>query len=174
MTLQASQLVVLLTKPDATGGYNAAQTNPQASLGKYASTTQVATATSNNLFGPVSTAGVTAGQTDYACVAIANVSAVDTAQSATVALTDYAGGGSYAIGLDPVGVVPLTGAAAQGTSIATPTTAPTGVVFSAGPLSIGNIPPNYCILVWVQCVVPAGTPGTSADQADIIAQCVTA
>lgn len=177
MTLQTGQLVLLLTNPALAAGYSGAQADPQASLGKFASTTQVVHNASNNLFGAVSAAGVTVGQSDYRCVAVANLSAVDTALSAAIYATDAAGGGRYSLGLDPAGVVDLASAVAQGASIASAFVAPAGVSFSdptaAAPLSIGNIPPQKCILVWVRCVIAAGTPGTTNDIADIIAFALT-
>ncbi len=177
MTLQTGQLVTLLTNPALAAGYGGVQADPQASLGKFASTTQAATNISNNLFGAVSATGVTAGQTDYRCVAVANLSTVDTALSAAVYISDAAGGGRYSLGLDPMGVVDLASAAAQGASIASGLVAPAGVSFSdptaAAPLSIGNIPPQKCVLVWVRCVIAAGTPGTSNDVADVIAFALT-
>ncbi len=173
MTLQSSQFVVLLTKPDAASGYVAAQDNPNASWGGFASKTPVASGSSNNLFAPVDAAGAEAGQTDYACVAIANLSGADTAQGVAVAIVDAAGGGVYSIGLDPVGIVSLTSVAAQGTSIGSAFAAPAGVTFSSGPLVVGNLPPNMCVLVWVRCVLAAGTPGTAADACDISATATT-
>lgn len=178
MTLQTGQLVILLTNPSLSAGYGGAQADAQASLGKYASTSQVQTNVSNNLFGAVSGAGVSAGQTDYRCVAVANLSAVDTAFSAAVYAVDAAGGGKYSLGLDPVGVVDLTSAAAQGASVAAPgLVAPAGVAFTdataAAPLNIGNIAPQKCILVWVRCTVAAGTPGTANDIADLVAFALT-
>lgn len=177
MTLQASDHALLLTNPAATSGSSIAQPDPAASLGGYASTTQVASGVIGALFDTVTASQALAGQTDYRCVAYRNLSPTHSALALALWLIDPAGGGEHAIGLDPVGIVPATGTAAQGTSIATKTTAPAGVAFSTptpgAPLIVGDVGVGMCILVWVRRIVAPGTPGAAADPLTITARAET-
>jgi hypothetical protein len=177
MTLAASDVLLMLTTTAGAAGSSAAQPTPTASLGKYASTTQVVSGSVGVVFDTVTAAQATAGYTDYRAVAIRNASATEAATSALLWITDQVGGGVYTIGLDPVGIVAYNSAAAQGTSIATKTTAPTGVTFTApssvSPLTVGTMAANTVQLVWIKRVISALTPGTAADLVTLYARAET-
>ncbi len=163
MTLSGSDVAVMLTTQSGSAGSSLPQSDPSLSTGKYASTTALVSAALGALFSTVSAAQATAGYTDYRCVAVRNLSSADSMTNAVLYLSDPAGGGTYAIGLDPAGIVDFDASAAQGTTIADTTSAPSGVTFSsptqATPLSVGTIGPGKVQLVWIRRVIPAATPG---------------
>jgi hypothetical protein len=170
MTLQTTDLGTYLTNPAATAGTQLAQSDPNASLGKYASTTPFVSGQAGALFATVTAAQATSGLTDHRCVAIRNLSATDTARNVAVFLDDPAGGATFDLGKDPVGVVAYNAVPAQGTSVANVLTAPAGVVFTrptrASLLAIGDMAPGTACLVWVRRTVPPLTPGAEADICD--------
>ncbi len=163
MTLSGSDVAVMLTTQSGSAGSSVSQTDPSLSTGKYASTTALVSAALGALFGTVTAAQATAGYTDYRCIAVRNLSGSDDMTNTVVYLSDPAGGGTYAIGLDPAGIVDHDASSAQGTTIPDTTTAPSGVTFStptqAAPLSVGTMAPGKVQLVWMRRVIPAATPG---------------
>jgi hypothetical protein len=154
VSIVAADLKVRLTIKTGVAGNASAQPDPNQSLGKYASTTDLVDATLDNLFDNVSGDENAASTVDYRAVVIYN-------SHATLSLTvpkiwlsaEVSGGASIAIGLDPVGVAAVT--AILGTSIANETTAPAGVSFSApttkaGGLAPADIPAGSAVLLWVR------------------------
>lgn len=167
MTLQGTDIGLYLSTTLGAAGSSLAQTDPTLSLGKYASLTPLTSGQVGALFSTVTASQATSGYTQYRCVAVRNLSATDPMTNASVFLADVAGGGTYAVGLDPVGIVAYNSAGAQGTSIAAVTSAPAGVTFttptSLSVLSIGTMAIGTVQLVWVKQIVGANTPGASAD-----------
>lgn len=167
MTLQGTDIAVMLTIKTGSAGSSLPQPDPGQSLGKYASTTALSSGTVGALFSTVTAAQASAGYTDYRCVAARNLASVDDMTSAVAFLTDPSGGGTYAVGLDLAGIVAYDSATAQGTEIASSTVAPAGVTFSAptnlAPLAIGTMAPGKVQLVWIRRTVGADTPGATAD-----------
>lgn len=156
MAIAASDIVYRLTAPAATAGDATAQANPNASLGKYVSTTVWAAGT-NTLFDNVSGDENAASTVDYRCFAVLNNNASLTLTSAVIYVSaEVAGGTSVAIAVDNIGPVAKASTSAQGATIATETTAPTGVgTFStpttkAAGLALGDIGPGQVRLVWVR------------------------
>ena len=78
MAIVSTDLVKSLTGATADGGI---QTDPDASLGNYRSSTTITDAVDNNLFDDVSGPEAAAGHTDYRCLVFQN-------KNATLALTD--------------------------------------------------------------------------------------
>ena len=124
------------------------------------------TISSDNLFGDVTNAGASAGETKYRCVFIKNNHGSDVLSNVKI----YANGSNItgeviALGFDPV-------AAGIGPTSATPAdelTAPAGVSFSlanslASALTITSLTAGYYKPIWVRRVVPAGSlVSSSAD-----------
>ncbi len=177
MTLQTTDLRVNLTNPSASAGDQLAQAVGNSSLGKYMATTELVGGQVGQLFDLVTASQAGAGYTDYRCVALVNRSATDTALNASLFLVDPASGGTYSLGLDPVGIVDHNAALAQGTSVGTKVTAPAGVTFtqptSSAVLAVGDLAPGKCVLVWIRCVITAATPGTSSDLVTLWARAET-
>lgn len=167
MTLQGTDIAVMLTTTAGAAGSSLAQPTPALSLGKYASTTAVVSGQIGAVFATVTAAQATAGYTSYRCIAVRNLSATDPMTNASIFLADVAGGGDYAVGLDPVGIVAYNSAGAQAASIGAVTTAPAGVTFSAptsaAVLAIGTMAIGTVQLVWIRQTVGANTPGATAD-----------
>lgn len=178
MTLQATDQALMLTITTGTAGSQSPQPDPAASLGRYASTTPLAAGVVGGLFSTVTAAQAASGITLHRCIAVRNLSDAFSMISARIFLADPAGGGTYELGLDPVGIVAHNSAAVQGTQIATATTAPTGVTFSRptnlAPLSIGTMAPNTVQLVWVRQIIGADTPGATEDPVTITVRSETA
>lgn len=178
MTLLVTDLGLMLTVLAGTSGSSQPQGDPTASRGRYASTTALASGLAGAIFSEVTAAQAGAGLTDFRCLAVRNLSTTATARNVAAYLVDPAGGGTFAIGRDPVGIVAHNSAAVQGTEIATVTTVPTGITFAAhpagSPLAIGDMAPNTVQLVWVRRVVGADTPGTAADTVTIGVRAETA
>ena len=166
-----SDIQWFLSNPTAGTGFSGTGT-PGASLGKYMSTTQVfnqVPAPLDNLFLDLTAAQNSALQVDYQCVFMMNNTATGNFMHQPfvwLPLQFYTPGGvNLAVGKDPTGPVPFNQAAAQAVSIITNTTAPTGVsqyfsatnVYTSG-LLVPDIPPQYCIAIWVQRTATACPP----------------
>ena len=138
---------------------NAAQGDPNLSLGRYVSST-VAPTTLNGLFDAITADRNAAGEIDYRCVVVRNTHATLTLTNARVWLDggDPAGGANVAIALDTTGNVPYasgTQALAVATSDTVPGAAISGLAYStpvnsAGGLLVGNLAPGQCRAVWVR------------------------
>ena len=177
MTLAANQIGLYLTTTAGSAGSSLAQADPTASLGKYGSTTAVVSLAVAAVFDTVTAAQATAGYTDYRAVVVRNLSGADTATNLLLWLEDQVGGGTYSIGLDPVGIVAYNSAAVQGATIATKTTAPAGVTFTAptsgAPFTVGNVAANQLAMVWIRRVISALTPGNANDLVSLKARAET-
>jgi hypothetical protein len=147
-------LLKLATTAGVAGNANAS--TPNASLGKYISTTQITDAILNNLFDNISGAENAASTVDYRCIFIHNAHATLTWQSVVAyLLSEVAGGASIAIGVDPTAASAIGSASAQAVTIANETTAPAGVTFTApttlgAGIAIGDIAPGQCRAIWVR------------------------
>lgn len=156
MPIASSDLKFKLSIKTGAAGNSGAQADPNQSLGKYISTTEIVDATLNNLFDDVSGDENAASDVEYRCIFIHNAHAT---LSLTVAVAwisaEVANGAVAAIGLDPAGVVAIGNSTAQAATIATESAAPAGVTFSApttksGGLSIGTIGPGECQAIWIR------------------------
>lgn len=177
MAIASTDIKYRLTITSGASGESAAQGNVNASLGKYASTTDIVDASANNLFDNISGDENAASTVDYRAFAVLNKHGSLTWQAPKVWISsEVAGGASVAIGLDPVGVVAST--AILGTSIGTETTAPGSVSFSApttktGGLSVADVPAGSGFIVWVRRTA-ANTTAVDSDGATFRAEGDTA
>ena len=132
---------------------------PAGSLGKYMSQT---VADFTVLFDDVSGAENAANDVEYRCVFLLNNHLTLTYQASEVWLESQVGGGAdLAIAVDGVGVVDLNTAAPQADEVADESTAPTGESFVAAAgqgsaISIGDIPPQDCVAVWIRRSITGG------------------
>lgn len=157
MPITASDLHVRLSIKTGSAGDAAAQPDPNQSLGKYMSTTDMVDATPNNLFDNVSGDENAAGAVDYRCVFAYNNHATLTLYGAKVWLvSQVTGGADAAIAVDNIAASAHNSAAAQAAQIANETTAPTGVGAFSAPtskatgLDLGDLGPQQCRAVWVR------------------------
>jgi hypothetical protein len=108
------------------------------SLGKYASTTVVATG-ANGLFDDISGAENAASEAEYRGVAVLNNHATLALQNPVAYLaSEVAGGAAVAIATDNIAASVKTNASAQMAEIANEDTAPTGVSAFSSPTTVGT------------------------------------
>lgn len=177
MSIASTDIKYRLTITTGVAGNANAQADPNASLGKYASTTDIVDATTLNLFDAISGDENATSTVDYRAFAIINNHGTLTWTSPKAwILSEVAGGASVAIGLDPIGVVAAT--AIMGASIVSETTAPAGVSFSApttkgSGLAPASVPAGSGFIVWVRRTA-ANTVAVDADGATFRAEGDTA
>ena len=148
MAITATDILFKLSIKTGTAGNQNAQSDVNASLGKYISTTQITDATLNNLFDDVSGDENAASDVEYRCIFVHNAHATLTWQSVVVWLSaEVSGGANAAIAVDDVAASAIGSSSAQADEVANESTAPTGEAFSspttkATGLSIGlpNLP----------------------------------
>ncbi len=159
MPITSSDILFKLSTTAGTAGNQNAQSNPNASLGKYISTTQVSGTALNNLFDDVSGPENSAGDTEYRCIFIHNAHASLTYYNPVVYISnETSGGASIAIGVDTTAASPIGSSSAQALQVADENTAPSGVTFSspttlATGLELGDIPAGYCKAIWLKRTV---------------------
>lgn len=135
----ASDIVWRLTTTAGAAGGSTAQANPNASLGKYASTTAWAGGVANDLFDDISGAENAASTVDYRALAIHNTNGANAYQNVVAYLSsEVAGGASVSIASDNIAASAYTSASAQLAQIALETTAPTGVSAFSAPTTAGS------------------------------------
>lgn len=155
MPLSPTDVQLFLTTRVGAAGNSTAGT-PAGSLGKYISTTPLASAVLNNLFDDVTGDENAASDVEYRCLAYKNNHGTLTAINAVAYIpSEVAGGTNIAIGVDPTAASPVGSSAAQGLEIADESTAPAGVVFSApttkpAGLVLGDVPPGHTKFIWLQ------------------------
>jgi hypothetical protein len=140
-------------------------TDPNASIGGARSTsTQITSASLQNLFANVPGAEATPGSVKYRCFYVRNEHASLTYQAvkAFIQTLTASGNSEIDIGLDPAGV---NGTAA---SPANETTAPAGVTFSrpttlGAALSIGDLAVNAFQAIWVRRTIDAAAAAINVD-----------
>jgi len=127
------------------------------SLGKYISTSAWAGGSLNDLFDNISGAENAASTVDYRCVFIHNSNAANTYENPVVYLSsEVAGGASISIAIDNLAASAIGGASAQSATIASETTAPSGVGAFSAPttsgtgLALSNLAVGNCRGVWVR------------------------
>jgi hypothetical protein len=167
--IASSDILFKLSIKTGSAGNSSAQSDPNQSLGKYISTTQLSGTALNNLFDDVSGTENANSTVEYRCVFVHNNHGSLTLQSPTVYVSsEVAGGTSVAIATDNAAVSNIGSASAQADQITTETTAPSAVsAFStpttaAAGLSLGNIGPGQCKAFWVRRTA-ANTSAVNAD-----------
>lgn len=142
------------------------------SLGDQITSDQLVDATLNNLFDDVTGDQNAASQVDYQCMFVYNAHASLTWQTVVAWLSaEVAGGTSIAIGADTTAASAVGSASAQAVTIASKTTAPAGVSFSAPTtkgtgIALGNIPNGQVKGIWVRRTA-ANTAAVDSDGATI-------
>lgn len=156
MPILTTDLIFRLSTTAGAAGDSTAQGNPNASLGKYASTTVLA-AGANTLYDDVSGAENAASTVDYRCLFVLNNHATLTLQNAVVFISsEVAGGAAIAIASDNIAPSPKGSASAQAAEIATELAVPAGVSAFSTPttagagLALGNIGPGQVKGFWVR------------------------
>ena len=155
MAITATDILFKLSTPAGAAG-NANAGTVGASLGKYISTTPLSGTALHNLFPVLTGSQNAASQVDYQCVFVHNNHATLTATAVSLYLSgDVADGAAVAIGVDPTAASVIGAASAQALQIASSTTAPAGVTFSAPTtdgtgISLGDIGPGQCKAFWVR------------------------
>uniref|UniRef100_A0A6M3L9I6 Uncharacterized protein n=1 Tax=viral metagenome TaxID=1070528 RepID=A0A6M3L9I6_9ZZZZ len=156
MAIVAGDILFKLSIKTGSAGNSLAQSDVNASLGKYISTTQITDATLNNLFDDVSGDENAASDVEYRCIFVHNAHATLTWQNVVAWLSAEVGGGANAaIAIDDIAASPIGQATAQADEVANENTAPTGEAFSspttkATGLALGNIAAGYCRAIWVK------------------------
>lgn len=172
MPIASADILFKLSTTSGSAGNSTAQADPDASLGKYISTTEITDATLNNLFDDVSGDENAASDVEYRCFFAHNSHATLSLTSAVAYISaEVSGGASVAIGVDPAGATAIGSAPDQAATIANESTAPTGVTFSAPTtketgISLGTIAAGECIAIWVRRTA-ANTSAKNNDGATI-------
>lgn len=171
MAIVAGDLLFKLSLKTGTAGNQSAQPDPNQSLGKYISTTQLSGTALNNLFDDVSGAENAASTVDYRCVFVHNSHATLSLTSAVVYVSaEVAGGTSVAIAVDNVAASAIGSSSAQADQVANETTAPSAVGAFSTPttaatgLSLGTIAAGSTRAFWVRRTA-ANTSAVNADGA---------
>jgi hypothetical protein len=157
MPIASSDLLWKLSIKTGSAGNSAAQPDPNASLGKYISTTQITDNTLNNLFDDISGDENAASTVDYRCIFVHNNHGSLTLQAPKVWLSaEVSGGANIAIATDNTAASAIGSASAQADQIANETTAPSAVSAFSSPttkgtgLSLSDLPPGQCRAIWVR------------------------
>ncbi len=167
MAILATDLTYRLSTTAGAAG-NAGAGTIAGALGKYISTTVVSATAANNLHENVTGDENAASAVFYKCVFVHNAHATLTWTAPVLWLSaETAGGASLALGVDPTATSALAAAAAQAVQVASRTTAPTGVTFSApttkaSGLALGNIGPGQVKAFWVR-LTTANTAAATGD-----------
>lgn len=167
--ITSSEILFKRSVKTGSAGNSTAQADPNASLGKYVSTTAWAGGAVNDLFDDISGAENAASTVDYRCIFVHNSNTANALQNAVVYLSaETAGGASIAIASDNIAASALGATAAQAAEIATETTAPTGVSAFSSPttagtgVALGSIPANQVKAFWIRRTA-ANNAALSAD-----------
>ena len=156
MPIVSNDIKTKLSIKTGSAGNASSQSDVNASLGKYISTTEITDNTLNNLFDDISGDENAASTVDYRCIFIHNSHASLSYLSPYVWLSaEVSGGASISIGIDTTAASAIGNSSAQAVSITNETTAPAGISFSAPTskatgLALGTIAAGYCRAVWVR------------------------
>lgn len=158
MAIVAADIKIKLSTKSGAAGNSLAQADVSASLGKYISTTEIVTATANNLFDNVTGGENAASTVDYRCIFVHNSHASLSLESAAIYISSQVSGGTaLAIAIDDLAASAIGSSSAQAYEASTETTDPDAGVgsFSAAAsvgaaLSLGTIAPGFCRAVWVR------------------------
>lgn len=167
MAINASTDILIRLSVVASAGDTTASTGAT-SLGDQVSTTAMGTSL-HSLFDVISGSANAASTVDYRCVFILNNHATLTAYGVTVFLTGaVTSGADVTIALDNIATSAKGSASAQAATIATKTTAPTGVGSFSAPgtdgagLVVGDLAPGQVKGIWIKRAA-ANTGPVSAD-----------
>jgi hypothetical protein len=137
------------------------------SLGDQVSQTQIPDDAFQNIFPDVTGDEALAGVVKYRCVFALNNHATLTLQNAVATIaSQIANGSTIAIGVDPAAASAKGSASAQAAVIANENTAPAGVSFGAGPISLGALAPGQVRGIWCRQTTTAGATPPAPDGTD--------
>jgi len=178
VAIVSTDIVLRLSTTAGAAGDTTAGT-PSGSLGKYASTTVLAT-TANGLFDDISGAENAASTVDYRCIFVLNNHATLTALAAVAYLSaEVAGGAAIALAVDSTAASAKASSSAQGLTIATELTAPAGPLTFSSPTTaaagivLGDIPAGQVRALWIRRTA-ANTSPVDADGVTLAISCDTA
>lgn len=155
MAITATDIQFRLSTTAGSAGDTLTST-PAASLGKYASTTQITSASLNNLFDTITGVENAASDVEYRCFFVYNAHATLSWTDVVVWLSsETAGGAVAAISVDTTVASDIDAVAVQAKTIADESTAPATQTFTAPTtkgtgLSIGTLAPDEVRAVWVR------------------------
>ncbi|HEY6019033.1 MAG TPA: hypothetical protein VIY48_03810 [Candidatus Paceibacterota bacterium] len=170
MPIVTADIKIKLSTKSGAAGNSLAQADVNASLGKYISTTELVTATINNLFDNVTGAENAASGVDYRCLFIHNSHATLSLENTAIYISSQvAGGTTLAIAVDNIAASAIGSSSAQAFTASTETTDPsagTGAFSSPSTsgtaLLLGIIPAGFCRAFWVRRTA-ANTGAVNAD-----------
>lgn len=177
MAVESADVEIRLSTQTGSAGNSTAST-PAASIGKWMATTELTDASLENLFRNITALEAETGITLYRCLFVYNTSA-DLWESVKLWLvSQIAGGGTVAVGLDPAGAVANDSGSAQAAVPADGETAPSGVTFSSPTsidtaLELGDIAAGECYAFWFRLTVPADIEALNLDNALFIVRGVS-
>jgi hypothetical protein len=168
MPIVSSDIKYKLSIKTGSAGNSLAQSDPDLSLGKYISTTEVVDATLHELFDVITGDENAASTADYRCIFVHNSHASLSLQNAVVWLSaEVAGGAVVAISVDTTAASAIGSGSAQAKEVANETTAPSSQTFTSPTtkgtgLSLGTIPSGQCKAFWIRRTA-ANTAALDAD-----------
>lgn len=156
MAIANTDIALMLATTAGSAGNTTAQADPNASLGKYISTTALGTS-ANGMFDNVTGAENAASDVEYRCIFVLNNHATLTMLSAVAYLSaEIAGGAGVALAVDSTAASAKGASAAQALTIVDENTAPAGPLTFSSPttvgtgIALGDIPAGSCRAVWVR------------------------
>jgi hypothetical protein len=156
MAIASGDILLKLSTTAGTAGNQNTQGDPNASLGKYISTTQLSGTALNNLFDDISGDENAASEAEYRCFFVHNNHGSLTWQNVVIWLSaEVSGGAAAAISVDTTAASAIGSSSAQAKEVANENTAPSSQTFSSPTtkgtgLSIGNLAAGQCRAVWVR------------------------
>src|SRR6185295_12344522 len=114
MAIVAADIKIKLSTKSGAAGNSLAQADVNGSLGKYISTTELVTATNNNLFDNVTGAENAASTVDYRCLFVHNSHGSLSLESAAIYISSQVSGGTLlAIAIDNIAASAIGSSSAQ-------------------------------------------------------------
>lgn len=167
----------LLYKYTGAVSHNAAQTDPNASLGNYRATSLITTALDNNLFADVSGADAAAGATHYRAIAFHNAHATLPLTSCKVWIQVDTGNGEDDIKFDVEAPTTPSETAGYIQTIGDEDTAPTGLggwsdatskaTGKTCPNGAGEVGAGEWFGIWLQRIISVGASAAAAEAVTI-------
>ncbi len=158
MAIVSSDIKIKLSTKSGSSGNSLPQADVNGSLGKFISTTELVSATANNLFDNVTGAENAASAVEYRCIFVHNShGSLDLENAGVYISSQVAGGTTLAIAIDDIAASAIGSSSAQAFEATTETTDPSaGVGAFSSPsssgtaLSLGTIPSGFCKALWVR------------------------
>lgn len=156
VAISASDIKFKLSITSGSAGNSVAQSDVDASLGKYISTTELSGTALNNLFDDITGDENAASDVEYRCLFVHNAHGSLTWLGAVAWISaEVSGGASVSIGVDTTAASAIGASPAQALEVADESTAPSGVSFSAPTskatgISLGDIAAGQCRAIWVR------------------------